>query len=452
MGALDKMLTMSETKTGSAPTKRAVNWILWGALLVAFSPVLVDLGRHWFHSDWARYSIVFVPLLVWAVRRSPAQKPRRGLGWTLVAFSLVIEMVAATGAMIEIARPMFSVAVIGLILATGVAPLRTAMLALWIVPVPNFLSSVMGGDVLARNFFAAMAELLSYLGRDLQVTRQSLVAGDQELYIVAVYAGLSLFVLLAGLGWYRALKLGLRPLATLRCLLLHMLCGVPIQIAAIALGLVAFALGAGIASDVFLETAPWVVSTVAVVYLGERVSRSALRRFILLDRDGTLVRDSGYTHRIEDYERLPGVVEGLQRLQAAGYSFAIITNQSGIGRGYFDEQAFHDFQAHLLADLASFGISIEGVYFCPHRPDEGCACRKPEPAMLEQMSRELGADLEQCWVIGDGLGDVLLAERAGCRGVVLVTTGLGGELSEQVGPEVPRAADLSQAADIILAE
>ena len=72
--------------------------------------------------------------------------------------------------------------------------------------------------------------------------------------------------------------------------------------------------------------------------------------------------------------------------------------------------------------------------------------------MLEQISRELGADLEQCWVIGDGLGDVLLAERVGCRGVVLVTTGLGGETSEQVGPEVPRAADLSQAADIILAE
>jgi len=72
--------------------------------------------------------------------------------------------------------------------------------------------------------------------------------------------------------------------------------------------------------------------------------------------------------------------------------------------------------------------------------------------MLEQMIRELGADLGQCWVIGDGLGDVLVAERAGCRGVVLVTTGLGGNLSEQVGSEVPRAADLSQAADIILAE
>lgn len=446
------MMRMSETKTGPAPNKDAVNWILWGALLVAFSSVLFDLVRHWLDSDWARYSIVFVPLLVWAVHHSPAQEPRRGIGWTLVAFSIVIELVVAQEAMVEIARPMFAVAVIGLMLATGMAPLRIALLALWIVPVPSFLSVAMGGADLARDLFAAMVEPLSRLGLDLQVARHVLVSGDQELGIVAVYAGLPLFVLLTGLGWYRALQLGLRPLATLRCLLLHVLCGIPIQLAAIALALVAFALGAGITSDVFLDTVPWVVSTVAVVYLGERGSRTAPRRFVLLDRDGTLVRDNGYTHRIEDYERLPGVVEGLQRLQAAGYALAIITNQSGIGRGYYDEQAYHDFQAHLLADLASFGISIEGVYFCPHRPDEGCACRKPEPAMLEQMSRELGADLKQCWVIGDGLGDVLLAERVGCRGVVLVTTGLGGETSEQVGPEVPRAADLSQAADIILAE
>jgi D-glycero-D-manno-heptose 1,7-bisphosphate phosphatase len=179
--------------------------------------------------------------------------------------------------------------------------------------------------------------------------------------------------------------------------------------------------------------------------------KSAPRRFVLLDRDGTLVRDDGYLHRIEDYERLPGVIEGLQRLQADGYAFAIITNQSGIGRGYFDEQAFHDFQAHLLADLSNFGISIEGIYFCPHRPDEGCPCRKPEPAMLLQMSRDLGADLSQCWMVGDGLGDVLAAERAGCRGAILVATGVGGETGEKVGPEVPRAADLSEAADIILA-
>ena len=124
---------------------------------------------------------------------------------------------------------------------------------------------------------------------------------------------------------------------------------------------------------------------------------------------------------------LPGVVEGLQRLRAAGYSFAIVTNQSGIGRGYYSEQDYHDFQQHLLADLASFGISIEGSYFCPHRPHEGCGCRKPELAMLHLLSRELGADLTQCWMVGDGLGDVLVAERAGGRGGGLVATGRGGE-------------------------
>ncbi len=445
------MLSMSETKARLATKMGAADWILLGAVLMAFSPVLVDLGRHWLDTDWARYSFVFAPLLIWAIHRSPAQEPQRKLGLALVALSLAIQLLAAKGAVIEFARPAFPLSLIGLVLVTGVAPLRTALLALWIIPLPSFLTDLMGGSGLARDLFAAVAEPLSRLGLDLEVTGRLLVSGEQELSIQATHAGLPLFVLLSGLGWYRALRPGLRPLATLRCLLLHLLCGLPIQLAAIALALVAFALGAGTATGLFLEPVPWLMSAAAAIVLGERGGQSAPRRFVLLDRDGTLVRDHGYTHRIEDYERLPGVVEGLQRLQAAGYAFAIITNQSGIGRGYYSEQAFHDFQAHLLADLSSFGISIEGIYFCPHRPDEGCACRKPEPAMLHQMSRELGADLEQCWMVGDGLGDVLVAERAGCRGAILLATGLGSETSEKVGPEVPRAADLSQAADIILA-
>ena len=446
------MLKMSGENKGLAPKASATNWILWGALLLAFSPVLADQGQHWLDSEWSRYSILFVPLLAWAVYRSPAQEPRRKLGLALVAFSLVIELVVARGAMIELARPAFSLAVIGLVVATGLAPVRTALLALWIVPIPSFLIDVVGGSDLALDPFASLAELLSRLGLDLEVTGRLLVSGGQELSIDSSFAGLPLFALLSGLGWYRALRLKLRPLATLRCLLLHLLCGAPIQLGAAVLAMVAFSLGAEVTSEILLEPVPWLMSMATAVYLRERSGPGAPRRFVLLDRDGTLVRDSGYTHRIEDYERLPRVVEGLQRLRDAGYSFAIITNQSGIGRGYYSEQDFHDFQEHLLADLASHGISIEGSYFCPHRPDEGCACRKPEPAMLHQLSRELGADLAQCWVVGDGLGDVLVAERAGCRGVVLVATGRGGETSEQVGPEVRRAADLLEAADVILAE
>jgi len=181
-------------------------------------------------------------------------------------------------------------------------------------------------------------------------------------------------------------------------------------------------------------------------------SRPDMRRFVLLDRDGTLVRDEGYTYRVTDYARLPWVVEGLQRLQAAGYALAIITNQSGIGRGYFSEEDFHTFQAHLVADLARFEIRIEGSFFCPHRPDENCSCRKPEPGLAWRVRDELDADLSRSWVIGDGLGDIGIARRAGCRGAILVSTGHGRETSRDVGAEIPRAANLLEAAEIILSD
>lgn len=456
------MTSLSSSETSIQPVSRrgTTSWLLWVALLVAFSPVLVDQGKHWLDVDWTRYSIVFAPLLAWTIYRSPPAEPRRRLGIALVTGSLVLQLIAARAGMLELARPAFSLSVIGLALITGLATLRAGLLALWIVPVPDFVIGALGGGALARELFATVAAPLAGLGLELQVIGRVLVSGDRELTISAAYFGVPLFVLLSGLGWYRALQLQLSPIATLRCLVVYLIWGVPIQFAAIVLALLAFALNVGdgvTASRALLEPVPWIMCTVAAISLGERraggdrAGRNSPRRFVLLDRDGTLVHDQGYSHRVEDYERLPGVVEGLQRLRDAGYRFAIITNQSGIGRGYYTEQAFRDFQAHLLDDLARFEIAIEGVYFCPHRPDEGCSCRKPEPDMLHQLSRELGVAPGQCWVVGDGLGDVLLAQRAGCRGVVLVTTGLGGKTSEQVGPEVPRASDLREAADIILA-
>lgn len=145
-----------------------------------------------------------------------------------------------------------------------------------------------------------------------------------------------------------------------------------------------------------------------------------MARFVFLDRDGTLIRDEGYTHRVEDYERLPGVVEGLRRLVAAGYSLAIVTNQSGIGRGYFDEAAYRAFREHVEADLAARGVPIARTYHCPHAPDAGCDCRKPAPGMLWRARDELGADLAASWVVGDRPHDVELAERAGCAGGLLL--------------------------------
>ncbi len=158
-----------------------------------------------------------------------------------------------------------------------------------------------------------------------------------------------------------------------------------------------------------------------------------MKRFVFLDRDGTLVRDPGYVHRLEDYELLPGVVEGLRRLRAAGFELAIVTNQSGIGRGLFDEADFQRFQEHLLADLAQQGVPIAGTFHCPHRPEEHCPCRKPLPGLLERARDELGADLETSWMIGDSERDVDAAAAAGLQGAVQI---------EEPGADFRDAVDL----------
>ena len=160
-----------------------------------------------------------------------------------------------------------------------------------------------------------------------------------------------------------------------------------------------------------------------------------MSRFVFLDRDGTLVEDAGYTHRLEDYRLLPGVVAGLRRLAAAGWRFAVVTNQSGIGRGTYSQADYERFQEKLIADLRAQGIEIERSYHCPHRPDEGCACRKPAPGLLERARAELGAELGQSWVVGNDERDVELARRGGCAGSV------------RVGP----GRDLAAAAELILA-
>jgi len=174
-----------------------------------------------------------------------------------------------------------------------------------------------------------------------------------------------------------------------------------------------------------------------------------MSRFVFLDRDGTLVRNLGYTHRIEDYELLPGVVAGLRRILGSGYRLAVITNQSGIGRGYYSAEQYAEFQAHLVDDLARQGVPVEASYFCPHRPEAECECRKPRPALLYRAQGELGADLARSWAIGDSAVDVELAQRGGCRGAVLVLTG-SGFASTDVPSEVPRAASFEEAAEIVL--
>jgi len=175
-----------------------------------------------------------------------------------------------------------------------------------------------------------------------------------------------------------------------------------------------------------------------------------MRPFVFLDRDGTLVRDRGYTHRVEDYALLAGVVEGLSALSAAGFGLAIVTNQSGIGRGRYDESQYQAFASHLEKDLAQRGVSIDGSYFCPHLPDAGCHCRKPAPGMLMRASHQLGAALGASWVVGNAPCDIGLAIRAGCRGAVWVHPGADAPERDHYS-HVVRAPDVAGAAQVILA-
>ena len=145
------------------------------------------------------------------------------------------------------------------------------------------------------------------------------------------------------------------------------------------------------------------------------------RRYIFVDRDGTLIEDRGYAYEIDQYARIPGALEGLKLLVEDGYRIAIVTNQSGLARGYFSLEQYHAFDAHLRSDFETHGVPIDQTLYCPHLPTEGCACRKPAPGLLMQAEHELSADLSQSWVIGDKPSDIELAERAGCRSVYLLT-------------------------------
>jgi histidinol-phosphate phosphatase family protein len=174
-------------------------------------------------------------------------------------------------------------------------------------------------------------------------------------------------------------------------------------------------------------------------------------RFVFLDRDGTLVRDTRYPHRLEDYELLPGVGPALRRLRAAGYRLAIVTNQSGIGRGMFAEADFERFQGALLADLARADVAIDRSYHCPHLPEAGCPCRKPAPGMLWRARDELGAELGASWVVGDSAADVGLAARAGCRGAVRLAPEPGAAPPDERPVSYAEAPSLAEAAEQILA-
>ena len=173
-------------------------------------------------------------------------------------------------------------------------------------------------------------------------------------------------------------------------------------------------------------------------------------RFIVLDRDGTVIVEKNYLSDPEGVELLPGVVTGMRRLAESGYKFVIITNQSGVGRGYFPLTAVDGVNQRIASLLQVEGIRVEGFYVCPHAPHEKCKCRKPETGMLFQAAAEQGFDHTKCWVIGDKVVDIELGRNAGTR-TILVRTGYGAEVESTIKNRPDAVVNnLDEASEIIL--
>lgn len=162
-----------------------------------------------------------------------------------------------------------------------------------------------------------------------------------------------------------------------------------------------------------------------------------MQKAAFLDRDGVINIDHAYVSRIEDFDFVDGVLEAARALADAGYALVVVTNQSGIGRGYYTEADFWTLTNWMKDEFKKAGAPLAGVYFCPHHPEkaldgyrQACGCRKPEPGMLLEAAHDLNLDLSQSLMFGDKPGDVEAGLKAGCRAAVI----LGKNGTEPVKP------------------
>lgn len=183
------------------------------------------------------------------------------------------------------------------------------------------------------------------------------------------------------------------------------------------------------------------------------LSLSLLHKAVFLDRDGTINEECDYLFRIEDCRFIPGVAEAVKRLNAAGFLVVVVTNQSGVARGFYGVNDIVKLHAWMAGQLAAAGARIDAWYYCPHHPEYGeikdCDCRKPLPGMLLQAAAEHSIDLASSWIVGDKVADIEAGVAAGCQ-PLLVRTGYGAEHEGKVSTEVIVVDSLLDAATHIL--
>lgn len=178
-----------------------------------------------------------------------------------------------------------------------------------------------------------------------------------------------------------------------------------------------------------------------------------MNRAVFLDRDGVLIEERNYLHRVEDVVFLAGADAALKRLGDAGFKLFIVSNQSGVGRGYFTLAAVEKVNAHIVAEFARHGVAFQKIYLAPEAPDQPSRGRKPSPQFLFDACDEFQLDLAQSYLIGDKLIDLECGWNAGVKASLLVRTGYGAETERQCADPLRRAIvvdDLPSAADWIL--
>lgn len=174
-----------------------------------------------------------------------------------------------------------------------------------------------------------------------------------------------------------------------------------------------------------------------------------MSRLVLIDRDGTINTERHYLSDPNQINLVPNTVAGIKLLKSLGLSLVIVTNQSGVGRGYFDLERLKKINDRLEEILLINGVAVDAIYFCPHLPKEGCQCRKPRTGMALRAAKEFSADLSKSFVIGDNICDIDLGKNIGAT-TILVRTGYGSSV-EQEGLAQPDYVlnDLLGAAELI---
>jgi len=180
-----------------------------------------------------------------------------------------------------------------------------------------------------------------------------------------------------------------------------------------------------------------------------------MRRAVFLDRDGTINVEKEYLYLIKDFEFIPGAPEAIQLLNQAEIMVVVVTNQSGVARGYYTEDDVINLHRHIACKLEPYRAHVDAWLYCPHHPSGRgsyalpCNCRKPLPGMLQEAALKHGIDLESSTIIGDKIADIEAGMAAGCH-TILVRTGYGSEDEQSVGPKTVVCDDILSAVKYLL--